>query len=149
MLHTLEQHFRSLTGSRIVLGVTGFARAGKTVFIGALAQALLTAEHWRAHRGQGPLAGFGSFERGELMDAHIRDDVSPHLPQFPFRKVRDALAGQSGHWPQPTEGDSRLVLELRLRPPSGVRGWFSQNVSDTIFGNGRVRLEIVDYPASG
>lgn len=146
MLHSLEQHLRTLTGNRIVLGVTGFARAGKTVFIGALAQALLSANYWRTRRGQGPLAGFGPFECGILIDAHIRDDIDPHLPQFPFRKVRDALAGKSGTWPQPTEGESRLHIELRLRPPEGLRGWFSENISDSLFGTGRVRLEIVDYP---
>jgi predicted YcjX-like family ATPase len=60
----VQSHLDSLMTKKITLGVTGFSRAGKTVFIGSLAQALLTSDSWVVRRGQGPLAQFGAFERG-------------------------------------------------------------------------------------
>jgi len=142
LANVLQRQIEGLTTRRLTLGVTGFARSGKTVFIGALAQALLTADAWTARRGQGPLAGFGPFERRQLRSAHIRDDIHATLPQFSFRRVRDSLLGQSAHWPQPTEGVSRLVLELDALPESGIRRWLArQNL-----GPGRLQIELVDYP---
>ena len=119
---------------KITLGVTGFSRAGKTVFITALAQALLTADAWTQRRGQGPLAQFGPFERKDFKCARIRDDIHSHLPQFPFRTVRNSLTGRDTKWPEPTEGISRLVIDLDYTS----NRWFTSN--------SHVQLELVDYP---
>ncbi|HHQ69236.1 MAG TPA: hypothetical protein ENM98_02865, partial [Halothiobacillaceae bacterium] len=142
LAYSLKNSLNQLATKRVTIGVTGFARSGKTVFIGALAQALLTANAWHARRGQGPLAGFGPFERRRLRSARIRDDLHPTLPQFPFRLVRDALISRSAHWPEPTEGISRLVLELDALPESGWRRWLKQNH----IGSSRLQIELVDYP---
>ncbi|MBF0470614.1 MAG: YcjX family protein [Gammaproteobacteria bacterium] len=128
------RRLENLRRERITLGVTGFSRSGKTVFIGALAQALLTADAWTTKRGQGPLAQFGPFERGEYRCAEIRDDLYPELPHYPFRRVRDTLAGRDARWPEATEGVSHLVLDLEYssqRFPKGIR---------------HLQLELVDYP---
>ena len=130
----IQQQFEGLTAKKITLGVTGFSRAGKTVFIGALAQALLTADAWAQRRGQGPLASFAPFENGRFRSAQIRDDIHSDLPQFPFRKVRDSLVGRDARWPEPTEGISRLVLDLDCRS----KGWIKKSR--------RIQLELVDYP---
>jgi predicted YcjX-like family ATPase len=119
---------------KISVGVTGFSRAGKTVFIGSLTHALLTSDAWLTRRGQGPLAQFDPFEREQFRFAQIRDDLYPDLPQFPFRKVRDALIAKHPHWPEPTEGISRLVLDIEYRSKSKLRN------------TKRIQLEIVDYP---
>lgn len=119
---------------KISIGVTGFSRAGKTVFIGALAQALLTADAWKNRKGQGPLAQFGPFERGHFHCARIRNDIHSHLPQFPFRKVRNSLMGTDTKWPEPTEGISRLVIDLDYVS----RKWVKTN--------SHLQLELVDYP---
>jgi len=124
------------------IGVTGFARSGKTVFIAAAAQALLTAHAWQERRGQGPLAGFAAFECRRLRSARIRHDLYPTLPQFPFHAVRDSLVGKSAHWPVPTEGISRLVLELDFAPQALVKRWLDKQH----LGRTWLRLEIVDYP---
>lgn len=124
----------SLLIKKITIGVTGLSRSGKTVFIGALAQALVCADVWGQKRGQGPLAQFGLIECGLFRSARIRDDVHTHLPQFPFRKVRDSLAAKKSSWPQPTEGISRLVLDLDY----WAQGWFKRLRT--------VRIELIDYP---
>ncbi len=146
IVDSLTRQVRDLAVKRITLGVTGFSRAGKTVFIGALAQALLTSHAWRERRGQGPLARFGPFERGQLKSARIRDDIHPDLPQFPFRRVRDSLAGYDARWPEPTEGISRLVLEFEAQSHSRVRSWLQADLGLGEIGLGRIQLELVDYP---
>ena len=124
-----------LTDKKIKLGVTGFARTGKTVFIGSLVQALLTADSWKSRRGQGPLAHFTPFELGCFKCASIRDDVHSDLPQFPFRKVRDSLIDKEADWPVPTDGISHLVLDLDYY--SKGRIWDSEE---------KLQLELIDYP---
>ena len=126
--------FDGLLTKKITIGVTGFSRSGKTVFIGALAQALLSSDAWSQRRGQGPLAQFEPFERGSFRSAQIRSDIDSHLPQFPFLKVRNSLVGHNANWPEPTEGISRLTLDLNYLS----RGWFK--------GLRKVRIELVDYP---
>jgi predicted YcjX-like family ATPase len=142
----LRNGLRDLSTHSVSIGVTGFSRAGKTVFITALAQALLTAEAWSGKRGQGPLAQFGPFERGHFRSARIRDDMHGDKPQFPFRKVRDALVGRNAAWPAPTEGLSRLVIDLEGVPQSSVRNWLSEKGGLHELGLGRVQVELVDYP---
>jgi predicted YcjX-like family ATPase len=131
----VQSHLDSLMTKKITLGVTGFSRAGKTVFIGSLAQALLTSDSWVVRRGQGPLAQFGAFERGQYRCAQIRDDVNSDLPQFPFRKVRDSLVGKYAKWPEATAGISRLAIDIEYTPNS--RFFKSPR---------RLQLQLVDYP---
>lgn len=134
----------NLFTSKITIGVTGFSRAGKTVFITALAQALLTADAWSQRRGQGPLAQFGPMEREQFKYARIRDDIYSDLPQFPFRTVRNSLTGHDTKWPVPTEGISRLVIDLDYSlPESG--SWY-KNVKRKVKRNRHIQLELVDYP---
>jgi len=120
---------------RIKLGVTGFARSGKSVFIGSLAQALLTADSWENRRGQGPLSQFTPFELGHFKCASIRDDIHTDLPQFPFRKVRDSLINKEADWPLPTDGISHLVLDLDYHDKG--RFWDSEE---------SIQIELIDYP---
>ncbi len=122
---------------KIKLGVTGFSRTGKTLFIGSLAHSLLTSDSWKNKKGQGPLAQFTPFELGQFSCASIRDDVHADLPQFPFRKVRDSLVYEYARWPEPTDGISHLVLDLHYRK-KGFVPFFDREST--------IQLELVDYP---
>ncbi|MBL7004612.1 MAG: YcjX family protein [Gammaproteobacteria bacterium] len=124
-------------GKKLKLGVTGFSRTGKTVFIGSLTHSLLTSDSWANKKGRGPLAQFSPFELGKFSCASIRDDVHSDLPQFPFRKVRDSLIYEHAGWPQPTDGISHLVLELFYQK-KGFINFFDCESS--------IQLELVDYP---
>lgn len=128
------------------IGITGFSRAGKTVFIGSLAQALLRADAWEGRRGQGPLAGYGRFQRGTFRIAYIRDDIHGDEPQFPLRRVRDALCGVDPRWPAPTEGLSRLVMDLEFQKTgTKKRSRWKPTVLESL-GRGHCRIELIDYP---
>jgi len=123
-----------LLTKKITIGVTGFSRSGKTVFICSLAQALVTADGRAQRRGQGPLAQFGPIERNTFRSAHVLNDVDTHLPQFPFAKMRESLVGNAPNWPAPTEGISRLNMALSY----WSTGWFK--------GLRKMHIELVDYP---
>ena len=120
---TVAKAAEQVAVKRIRLGVTGFSGSGKTVYLGALVQALLTAHN---HHLSGPLAGFGYFERGVLRAVRIRDDLHPTSPQFPFRTVRDSLLGADNRWPEPTtRGSSRPGPEAPPEALESVCEWRS------------------------
>lgn len=120
---------------KISIGVTGFSRAGKTVFIGSLVQALLTSDAWSERKGQGPLARFSPVERGQFISAQVKSDLNTDLPQFPFRKVRESLVGISTKWPMATEGISRIVVEVEFSPRKSF-----------IKRPRKMQIELIDFP---
>ena len=130
----ISDTIENLFTQHIKIGVTGFSRSGKTLFISSLAQALLSTDYWKNKPGQGPLAHFAAAERGSFRSAQIRNDINSHLPQFPFIKVRNSLAGQNTSWPVPTEGISHLVLDLDY----WSKRWYRRLR--------HVQIELVDYP---
>jgi predicted YcjX-like family ATPase len=130
----ISDTIENLFTHHIKIGVTGFSRAGKTLFISSLAQALLSTDSWKNKRGQGPLAHFAPAERGSFRSAQVRNDINTHHPQFPFIKVRNSLAEKDASWPVPTEGISHLVLDLDY----WSKRWYRRLR--------RVQVELVDYP---
>lgn len=130
----ISDAIENLFTRHVKIGVTGFSRAGKTLFICSLAQALLSTDSWKKKRGQGPLAHFAPVENGSFRSAQVRNDINSHLPQFPFIKVRNSLVEQNVTWPTPTEGISHLVLDLDYWP----RRWYRRLR--------HIRVELVDYP---
>lgn len=95
------------------VGVTGLARAGKTVLLTALASVLLA-----------PGALNGRVRRATIAES----GVDP-IPQFPYARMRAALAGDPPHWPARTDSVARLALEI-----------------ERTGGRRPVRVEFLDYP---
>ncbi|MDM7858052.1 YcjX family protein [Thiopseudomonas acetoxidans] len=141
----LNKNAKEMAARKIRLGVTGFSRSGKTVFIGALTQALLATDPKRRNLA-GPLQQFDAYERGFLRSARIRDDINPTLPQFPFRTVRDAMLSHSNHWPEPTTGIASITLELNLDSQHLAGKLLQDKLGLTDLGFGKLLLEIVDFP---
>lgn len=141
----VNQNARGLATRKMRLGVTGFARSGKTVFIGALTQALLAATNQHG-RKDGPLQQFDAYEQGILRSVKICEQAQPLLAQFPFRQVRDALLQQQNQWPQPTSGISSLTLEFDFDSQQATSRFLQENLGLTELGFGKLQLEIVDFP---
>lgn len=138
---------------RLTIGVTGFARSGKTVFITSFAHALISFAAFQNQPGQGPLTGFSLAQQKRLRSVRVRDDLSPTYPHFPFRAMRDALLGRIPAWPTPTEGISRLILEIEYEPDHVNQSGFwlpfsraSHACRTKIIGRPHLQLELVDYP---
>ncbi len=109
------------------LGVTGLARAGKTVFITALVHNLI-------HGGRLPL--FKSYAAGRVAGARLEPQPDDDVPRFDYESHVKALVDERV-WPEST----RQISELRLT----VRYESASLLSRTI-GSGKLNIDIVDYP---
>ena len=103
------------------VGVTGLARAGKTVLLTALAATLLAPDALAS----GALGG-------RIRRVRIAPSGAGPLPRFDHIRHLAALAADPPHWPGRTNQVSLLALDLELgAPPLPPR---------------QVRLELLDYP---
>jgi len=112
----------------IRLGVTGLARAGKTVFITALVANLIE---------RGRMAGLAAAAEGRILAAYLQPQPDVTLPRFDFETHLAALTGPEPHWPESTRAVSELRLSLRVQPAGMLAG---------MTGPRTVHLDIVDYP---
>ena len=110
------------------LGVTGLARAGKTVFITSLVANLL-------ERARMP--GLTAAANGGIRAAYLQPQPDDTVPRFDFEANLAALTGPTPHWPASTRAVSELRLSLRVQPTGLLAG---------IRGTRTVHLDIVDYP---
>jgi len=110
------------------LGVTGLARAGKTVFITSLVANLMD----RARMG-----GLRAAGEGRILAAYLQPQPDVTLPRFDYETHLAALTGPDPHWPESTRAVSELRLSLRVRPAGLLAG---------LAGPRTVHLDIVDYP---
>lgn len=109
------------------LGVTGLARAGKTVFITALVHNLL-------HGGRLPL--FDAAAGRRISATSLQPQPDDAVPRFDYESHVAALINER-IWPQST----RQVSELRL-----TIDYESASFLNRTLGRGRLHLDIVDYP---
>ncbi|MEC7793727.1 MAG: YcjX family protein [Pseudomonadota bacterium] len=112
----------------IRLGVTGLARAGKTVFITSLVANLLD----RAR-----MPGLLAQSEGRIVSAYLQPQPDDTVPRFDYETHLSALTGADPHWPESTRAISELRLSLKVRPRGLLSG---------IQGPRVVHLDIVDYP---
>jgi len=124
-----------MRGRGLRLGVTGLSRAGKTVFITALAQHLTTLANVAAEGRKNPLPVFRLAAENRLQAGRLAPQPDDHVARFAFEDHLGALTGPDRHWPQST----RQISELRLRLDFERRAGFRQGPSS-------FTIDIVDYP---
>ncbi len=110
------------------LGVTGLARAGKTVFITSLVANLLN---------RGRMLQLEAARTGRIDSAYLQPQPDDTVPRFAYEDHLAALTGPEPHWPASTRAVSELRLSLTLRPRGLLSG---------LQGPRRLHLDIVDYP---
>jgi predicted YcjX-like family ATPase len=110
------------------LGVTGLARAGKTVFITSLVANLLN---------RGRMLQLDAARMGRIDSAYLQPQPDDTVPRFAYEDHLAALTGPQPSWPASTRAVSELRLSLTLRP-AGLLSGFQ--------GPRRLHLDIVDYP---
>lgn len=108
-------------------GVTGLARAGKTVFITSLVHNLL-------HGGRLPL--FTAQAEGRIASAQLEQQPDDGVPRFQYEEHLSALLNDRV-WPQSTSAISQLRIKIVYESASA---WTRK------FGAGTLTLDIVDYP---
>ena len=112
----------------IRLGVTGLARAGKTVFITSLVANLLD-------RGRMPQLLAAS--EGRIAAAYLQPQPDDTVPRFDFETHLARLTAPQPEWPGSTSAISELRVSFKVQP-RGLLGGLS--------GPRTVHLDIVDYP---
>ena len=112
----------------IRLGVTGLARAGKTVFITSLI-ANLTGRNRMGH--------VRAIREGRVLAAYLQPQPDDTVARFDYERHLGALSAPEPQWPQSTRAVSELRLSLRVQPS----GLFAR-----LSGPRIIHLDIVDYP---
>lgn len=130
--HGVETRLASVTESLfdpvIRLGVTGLARAGKTVFITSLVSNLMD---------RGRMPQLRAAAEGRIEAVWLQPQPDDTVARFDYEGHRAALTGDAPRWPDSTRAVSELRLSFRLRP-SGLLGGLR--------GPKRLHLDIIDYP---
>lgn len=132
LAHGVETRLAAVTEAMfdpvIRLGVTGLARAGKTVFITGLVSNLMDRARMPQLRAEG---------QGRIEAVWLQPQPDVTVPRFDYEGHRAALLSDTPHWPDSTRAVSELRLSFRLRP-SGLLG--------SLRPARRVHLDIIDYP---
>ncbi|MDE4132736.1 YcjX family protein [Phaeobacter sp. QD34_3] len=110
------------------LGVTGLARAGKTVFITSLVANLMN---------RGRMLQLSAARDGRIEAAFLQPQPDDTVPRFDYEAHLAALTGPAPHWPESTRAVSELRLSLKVRPTGLLAGLQGPRV---------LHLDIVDYP---
>ncbi|WP_068315648.1 YcjX family protein [Pseudovibrio hongkongensis] len=126
-LKNIAQTTEDLTTPTIRLGVTGLARAGKTVFITSLLHNLITG-------GRLPL--FTPMASGRLARAYLQPQPDDDVPRFDYEDHLEQLVDER-LWPASTKQVSQLRLTIEYESAT----FLGRNL-----GTGRLHLDIVDYP---
>lgn len=112
----------------IRLGVTGLARAGKTVFITSLVANMLERNR---------MGHVAAIREGRVTAAYLQPQPDDTVARFEYEKHMAALQATPPRWPESTRAVSELRLSLRVQP-NGLLGGLS--------GPRVVHIDIVDYP---
>lgn len=135
-LNRLQQDIGALVNRgvdrHLRLAVTGLSRSGKTAFITALVNQLLSV-----HNGA-RLPLFSPVRENRLLGARRIPQRDLGVPRFAYDEGMAALYGEPPDWPTPTRGVSEIRLALRYRSNDSLLRHFKDN--STLY------LEIVDYP---
>ena len=126
-LRSLADYAGGLVNPTLRLGVTGLSRSGKTVFITALAQALI---------GGGRLPLFQPMAEGRIRKVSLAPQPDDAVPRFPYEDHLAALTGADRHWPESTRRISELRLIVEYESRAGLTGG----------GATTLTIDIVDYP---
>ncbi len=110
------------------LGVTGLARAGKTVFITSIVHNLL-------HGGRLPF--FDPVAQGRIERVYLEPQPDDDVPRFAYEDHLAAMTGPDRHWPESTRHISQLRLTIEYEPEAFWR---------RPLGPARLHVDIVDYP---
>ena len=108
------------------LGVTGLARAGKTVFVTSLVANLLD---------RGRMPGLAAASRIEA--AYLEPQPDDTVPRFDYEANLRDLTGPDPRWPDSTRAVSELRLSFRTRQGGILSG---------ITGARTLHVDVVDYP---
>jgi uncharacterized protein len=123
---SLAEATENLWHPRLRIGVTGLARAGKTVFTTAMVHHLLQGTR---------LPLLTAAAEGRIARVRMEAQPDAHIPRFAYEAHLQAMIGASRHWPASTRRISQLRLAIDFERRAGWRS-----------GPATLTLDIVDFP---
>lgn len=134
---SLGAYLGGVSGPSLRLGVTGLSRAGKTVFITALAHRLISRQR---------LPGLSASAEERITEARLVEHPDDALPRFAYEDHLATLTGPERDWPQSTRAISALSLQLGFQSRASWMGGLLGPGGMLSSGQSSLRLDIVDYP---
>ncbi len=122
------EYLNDLMTPTLRIGVTGLARAGKTVFITALIRNLISG---------GRLPFFAPYAEGRIVRAYLEPQPDVAVPRFDYEAHVAALSADPPEWPDSTRRISELRITIEYVSESRIR---------RSLGSGKLHVDIVDYP---
>jgi predicted YcjX-like family ATPase len=113
-------------GGALRVGVTGLSRSGKTVFLTALVNNLITAAR---------LPVLAASAEGRIIRARLEPQPDDAVPRFAYEEHLKALSGPDRRWPQSTNRIAQLRLTIEFE---SAAGWGAKRSS--------LIVDLVDYP---
>ena len=123
-----RSYIADLATPTLRLGVTGLARAGKTVFITALVRNLI--------RG-GRLPFLAAYDERRIISAELTPQPDDDVPRFEYERHLAALTAPEPIWPESTRAISQLRVTLTFQRTTALA---------RALGPSRLHIDIVDYP---
>ncbi len=127
-LRSTRSYIADITTPTLRLGVTGLARAGKTVFITSLVRNLV--------RG-GRLPFLSAYAQVRILSAELTPQPDDGVPRFDYERHLASLTGAEPVWPESTRAISQLRVTLTFE---------RTNALARALGPARLHIDIVDYP---
>ncbi len=127
-LNAARAYLADVATPSLRLGVTGLARAGKTVFITALVRNLLEG-------GRLPFLAVHAERR--LLERYLEPQPDDDVPRFDYERHLAALTAPDPVWPDSTRAISELRLTLVYQPVGQLA---------RALGPRKLHVDIVDYP---
>ena len=128
MARAARDYLADLAVPTLRLGVTGLARAGKTVFITALVRNLTEG---------GRLPFLAAYAEGRVISAFLEPQPDDDVPRFDYERHLAALTAPEPVWPDSTRAISQLRLTIEYMPTLKLA---------RALGPRRLHIDIVDYP---
>jgi predicted YcjX-like family ATPase len=128
-IETVQDTIRgTLFEPSVRIGVTGLARAGKTVFLTSLIANLLD---------RGRMPHLRASVEGRIEAAFLQPQPDDTVPRFDFERHLGQLTARSPQWPESTRAVSELRLSLRVRRAGLLGGLQGARI---------IHFDFVDYP---
>ena len=128
LVRAARDYMADLAVPTLRLGVTGLARAGKTVFISALVRNLTEG---------GRLPFLSAYAQGRVLRAYLEPQPDDDVPRFDYERHIACLTAPEPVWPESTRAISELRLTIEYLPEGTLA---------RALGPRRLHIDIVDYP---
>ena len=114
------------------LGVTGLARAGKTIYITSLIHNLLT---------NAKMPEFEAMAQGRLIGAKLVEHPNKAIPRFAYEQHLADLTNNTPKWPKSTNRISQIRIKLKYQS----KDWLKSRLGAKN-GLSELNIDIIDYP---